>query len=191
MSGRIHRIHRILGIHRIPGSWAGKGPYLLLALAILAADQWTKGLVEAHFLLHTGSVVIPGFFHLSHVQNTGVAFGIFASQDGTASPALVAFTILALGAVLLYLRLVPRAERRLLGAVGLLLGGAAGNLLDRVAAGAVTDFLDFSIGGHHWPAFNVADSAITVGIGILVLDTFLGRPSATQDVPANAPGETP
>jgi signal peptidase II len=180
-----------LDIRRIPGSWVGKGPYFLLALAILAADQWTKALVEGHFSLHTGIEVIPGFFQLSHVRNTGVAFGIFASQDGTASPALVAFTILALGAVLLYLRLVPLGERRLLGAVGLLLGGAAGNLLDRLAAGAVTDFLDVSIGSHHWPAFNVADSAITVGIGLLILDTFLGRPAATEDSPTDASGETP
>jgi signal peptidase II len=158
------------------GTFRHKGPYFLIALAILALDQWSKWMVEAHLPLYHQIELIPGFFNLTHALNTGVAFGLFASADGSASPVLIAFTLLALGAVLLYLYLVPREDRRLLLAVSLVLGGAVGNLFDRLVAGAVTDFLDFYLGTRHWPAFNVADSAITVGIGLLVLDTLLHRP---------------
>ena len=167
-------------IRRLPGSFTGKAPYGLLALAVLAVDQWSKWLVEAHLHLHTSIPVLPGFFNLNHVRNTGVAFGMFATTDGSSSPGLIAVTALALGAVLLYFRLVPRQERRLLVAVSLVLGGAVGNLLDRLAAGAVTDFLDFYLGDRHWPAFNLADTAISVGIGLLILDSLLHRAQPTE-----------
>lgn len=147
--------------------------YLFLSLAILVLDQWTKWLVEIHLPHSASHPVLPGFLNLTHVKNTGVAFGLFASHgaDG-GSWILVLMGIVALAAVFLYFRLAPARNRLLLYSLALIVGGAVGNLIDRLASGAVTDFLDVYVGTYHWPAFNVADSAITVGIGLMILDSF-------------------
>lgn len=147
--------------------------YLFLSLAILVLDQWTKWLVEIHLPHSASHPVVPGLFNLTHVKNTGVAFGLFASHgaDG-GSWLLVAMGVVALTAVFLYFRLAPAHNRLLLSSLALIVGGAVGNLVDRLASGAVTDFLDVYVGTYHWPAFNVADSAITVGIGLMILDSF-------------------
>lgn len=150
--------------------------YLLLALAVLVLDQWTKWLVEIHLPPPISHPIIPGFLNLTHVQNTGVAFGLFASH-GAAGGAwiLVALALLALSAVAVYFYLAPLENRLLLVSLTLIIGGAIGNLIDRLARGAVTDFIDVYIGAHHWPAFNVADSAITIGISLMVLDSVLAH----------------
>lgn len=147
--------------------------YLLVSLVILVLDQWTKWLVEVHLPHSASHPVIPGVLNLAHVKNTGVAFGLFAAQgaDG-ASWLLVALGLAALAAVFLYFRMAPSHDRLLLVSLALVVGGAAGNLLDRVVSGAVTDFVDVYIGTYHWPAFNVADSAITVGIALMIVDSF-------------------
>lgn len=147
--------------------------YLFLSVAVLVLDQWTKWLVEVHLPHSVSHPVVPGLFNLTHVKNTGVAFGLFASHgaDGGAW-LLVAMGLVALAAVFLYFRLAPARNRLLLSSLALIVGGAVGNLLDRLASGAVTDFLDVYVGTYHWPAFNVADSAITVGIGLMILDSF-------------------
>ncbi|HEX9798537.1 MAG TPA: signal peptidase II [Thermoanaerobaculia bacterium] len=156
---------------------AGKRAFLLLALAVLALDQWTKWLVERSFAPHSSHEIVPGLFHLSHVRNTGVAFGLFASGgDGLATAALAALGLGALAFVSWFFLRTPAAESRLLSALALVLGGAVGNLLDRLASGAVTDFLGVFIGSYRWPDFNVADSAICVGLGLMVLDSYLQRP---------------
>ena len=154
----------------------GKGGWLLLALAVLVADQWTKWLVETRLAHHASVEVIPGLFNLTHVRNTGVAFGLFASPgaDG-GSWILAALGILALVLVTLYFVATPRSQRLLLAALALVMGGAVGNLLDRIFSGAVTDFLDVYVGTHHWPSFNLADSAITVGIALMAVDAFSPR----------------
>ncbi len=153
-----------------------KSPYLLLALAVLVADQWTKWLVETHLPSHLPRPVIPGLLNLTHVKNTGVAFGLFAANGDLLGTLLL--TALGLGALLIvgiYFWRTPPADRWLLVSLALILGGAVGNLADRVATGAVTDFIDFYIGTWHWHTFNVADSAITIGILVMAAEMFRPR----------------
>lgn len=160
--------------------------FLLLSLAVFVLDHLTKWWVEATYPLGASTEVISGFFSLTHVRNTGVAFGLFAAHgaDGGAW-FLIALGIVALGAVAVYFRLAPLENRLLLTALALILGGAVGNLGDRIASGGVTDFFDFYWGDHHFPAFNIADSAISIGIGLMILDSF--RPHRTPE--ADAPAE--
>jgi signal peptidase II len=150
--------------------------YLLVSLAVIVLDQWTKWLVEVHLPHHSTQPVIPGFFNLTHVRNTGVAFGLFASDGGSGGNWLL--TLLGLGALVavgLYFWYTPSRDRVLLAALALVVGGAVGNLIDRVSSGAVTDFLDVFVGVHHWPSFNVADSAISIGIVLMAIDSFRPR----------------
>ena len=152
-----------------------KSRYLLLSLAILALDQWTKWLVERHLPPLETHVLVPGFLQLTHVRNPGVAFGFFASGGAAGSWLLVAFAFLALALVAVYFARTAPSQKLLLTALGLILGGAVGNLVDRLLDGAVTDFVDAYVGIHHWPAFNVADSAISVALCLLVWDAFFAR----------------
>jgi len=149
----------------------GKGPFLLLSLAVLVLDQWCKWLIEIHLPYHSVQSVIPGLLNLTHVRNTGVAFGLFAAAPGgRAGWPLSLLGLTALALVLLYFLHAHRRDRVLLSALAAIVGGALGNLIDRLANGGVTDFLDFHIGSAHWPSFNVADSAITVGIVLMAFD---------------------
>lgn len=151
----------------------GKSRFLILSLAVLALDQWSKWMVNVHLPEHLAQPVIPGFLNLTHVKNTGVAFGLFADagRDG-ATWILTVLGLLALGLVGLYFRQVPKENRLLQTALALVLGGAVGNLIDRIATGAVTDFIDVYVQSYHWHTFNVADSGISVGIALIVLDTL-------------------
>jgi signal peptidase II len=154
-------------------SAAAKTPFLLAALAVLAFDQWTKWLIETHLPQHASIELWPSFLSLTHVRNAGVAFGLFAAGgEGSARVVLAGLGLVALAVVAAYFARTPVEQRRLLLALSLVLGGAVGNLLDRFASGAVTDFLDLSLGRHHWPAFNIADSAITLGLVLLSLDAL-------------------
>lgn len=150
--------------------------YGFLSLAVVVLDQWTKWLVEVHLPRGTSFPVVDGFLALTHVENTGVAFGLFARQgaDG-GSWALIALGFVALAAVVIYFRFTPADHRLLLASLALIVGGAVGNLIDRLATGAVTDFVDVYVGTRHWPAFNVADSAITLGVVALLLDALRRR----------------
>lgn len=155
---------------------ARKSPYLLIGLAVLALDQWTKWLIEAHLPEQTSHEVIPGLLHISHVRNTGVAFGMFAKdgRDGS-SWVLSLFGLVALGLIAFLFHRTPAKDRGLLAALSLVLGGAIGNLFDRISSGAVTDFIAVYIGSYRWPDFNVADSAISVGLVVILLDSFRNR----------------
>lgn len=153
----------------IAGRLIGKGPYLLISLAVLALDQWTKWLVELHVPLSAVEPVFPGL-NITHVQNTGVAFGMLARDGG--APWLAALVLIALAAVGAYFVLAPRDQRLLLTSLGLILGGALGNLVDRVNAGAVTDFIDVYVGSYHWYFFNVADAAISIGIAMMAFESL-------------------
>ena len=164
-----------------PASPSQKGRWLLLSLAVLALDQWTKALIEIHLPLHTSHPLIAGFFDLTHVRNTGVAFGLFSGRN--TSVTLSAVGILALILVAVYFALSHTRDRWLLAGLSLVMGGAVGNLTDRVASGAVTDFLDVHLGSHHWPSFNVADSAIFVGIVLLAFDVFRRREAKPVEEP--------
>jgi signal peptidase II len=154
----------------LAGAWRGKAGYLALAGATLALDQWTKWLVESRLPLHSSHELLP-FLHLSHVRNTGVAFGMFASGGsalGTIVLAAVGIAVLTM--VGWFFSRTPLEHRRALVALALVLGGAVGNLLDRIASGAVTDFIGVYLGSFRWPDFNVADSAICIGVVILVFE---------------------
>ncbi len=145
--------------------------YLSLSLLVILADALTKWTVATHIDLHEAVPVVPNLFQLVHVRNTGAAFGIGANTDSQIVPLL-----LNAGALLVFLVVVVYAFRAavtdhlLQVGLHLILGGAIGNLIDRFRFGYVVDFLDFSLRDHHWPAFNVADSAICIGIVLLFLD---------------------
>ena len=161
-----------------------KGIYLLLALAVLAADQWSKLWIEQNFEFHQVKRLLPGL-NLTRIENTGVAFGLFPAHGTTwGTVLLTALGVTALIVVLLYFLRTDRAERRLLAGLGLILGGAVGNLTDRVMAGAVTDFIDVYVKNYHWHTFNIADSAISVGIGLMILDLLLERRGDRPPEPA-------
>ena len=163
--------------------------YLLVSLAVIVLDQWTKWLVEVHLPHHATQPVIPGFFNLTHVRNTGVAFGLFASGSAAGGWLLTVLGLGALVAVGLYFWFTPSRDRVLLAALALVVGGAIGNLIDRVTSGAVTDFLDVYVGMHHWPSFNIADSAISIGIVLMAIDSF--RPRHAVDPKHEAPVAAP
>ncbi len=136
----------------------------LLAL-ILFLDQGTKWVVDRTIPLNTTIPVISGFFDLTHIRNTGVAFGILAGRRAAwRSSLLIAFSLIAMAFIALLLWRVSETERMLISSVTLILGGALGNLTDRLLHGEVIDFLDFYWSSLHWPAFNVADSSITIGV---------------------------
>lgn len=156
----------------------GKARYLLVSLAVVVLDQWTKFLVEVHLQSHTAQPIVPGFLNLTHVRNTGVAFGLFAAHGMSTSWVLTALGLLALSAVSVYFGFASPRDRWLLVALGLVVGGAVGNLIDRIASGAVTDFIDVYIGMHHWPSFNVADAAISIGIVLMAIDSLGSRRAA-------------
>ncbi|HEU4889886.1 MAG TPA: signal peptidase II [Thermoanaerobaculia bacterium] len=145
--------------------------YIGLAAAIIILDLWTKALVLARIDLHETIPVIPNFFQLVHVRNTGAAFGIGANASSRLVPLLLnAGAIAVFCVVVVYALRSAVTDRLLQTGLHLILGGAIGNLLDRFRFGYVVDFLDVYVGTKHWPAFNVADSAICIGIALLFLD---------------------
>jgi signal peptidase II len=151
---------------------AGLQPFtFVLAGIIVAADQATKALVRAFIPLHDSRTIIPGLLDLTHVQNTGAAFGILNAADFPWKQAVLAvIATAALISIAIYAaRLSPRQRLARLG-LALVLGGAAGNLVDRVTTGSVVDFVDFYWQSYHFWAFNVADSAITVGVVGMMLE---------------------
>jgi signal peptidase II len=146
--------------------------WFALSAAIVAADQLTKWLVLSYFENRYPRVELTGFFNLVLVFNKGAAFSLFAQAAGWQTPLLAAFALAA--AVIVSVLIVRNPGRGLLClGLALILGGALGNLIDRLRFGHVVDFLDFHALGWHWPAFNVADSAISVGAVILILEGFV------------------
>ncbi len=156
--------------------------HLLIALVVFTVDQVTKAVVESSIPLHEVRSIVPGLFRLTHVKNRGAAFGIFADSPSEGKIAVLIFlSVVALIVVVTLLwRNQPTARRMGLG-LALILGGAVGNLFDRLVHGSVVDFLDFYVRGYHWPAFNVADSSIVIGAGLLLLDMMLTRAPAQVD----------
>ncbi len=147
---------------------------LFLLILVLVLDQITKVLVVNSFHLYESYEIIPGFFSLTYLTNKGAAFGFLAGVDA----AWRHYFFLSLASVALVLLGVAwyrmRKDHPFYGpALALIAGGAVGNVIDRVRLGAVVDFLDFYIAGHHWPAFNVADSAITVGVALFLVANIL------------------
>jgi signal peptidase II len=149
--------------------------YRLLAIVtavVLVLDQATKLYVDAHFELFESLPVIPGYFHLTYIRNQGAAFGILSS-GALRVPFFIAVATIALLAILWYLRSLRVDQRLAAFALALIFSGALGNLIDRVRLGEVIDFLDVFWKHYHWPAFNVADSAICVGVALLIWEMWL------------------
>jgi signal peptidase II len=150
----------------------------LVVVAIVAVlDQLTKLLVVAEMELYQTIPIVPGMLNLTHIRNSGVAFGLFNSAEFAYKPVVVA--LVALGALVgvgMYASQLPASHRWARGGLALILGGAAGNLMDRARQGYVVDFVDAYWKGWHFWAFNVADAAISVGVCLLVIDLF--RPEA-------------
>jgi signal peptidase II len=147
--------------------------WFVLALGVVAADQATKAMVLGRFAPGE-RLELTAFFNMVLVYNKGAAFSFLSDAPGWQTPLLIAFAVVAIGIV--GTLLVRSAGRYMLcTGLALILGGALGNLIDRFRFGQVVDFLDFHAHGWHWPAFNVADSAITVGAVLLILEGFLHR----------------
>ena len=146
---------------------------LIFCLGILLLDQWTKSMVIQRLPLYQRVEVIQGFFNLTHVRNTGGAFGIFGGEKGGVGSLLfVVVSLLAIGAIIFLFIKIREGEKALALSFSLVLSGAIGNLIDRLRYGEVVDFLDFHLSTYHWPAFNVADSAICIAIGLMALELF-------------------
>jgi signal peptidase II len=144
-----------------------------VGLCVLVLDQVTKWWIRQTVQLYESIPVIESIFHITHVRNAGGAFGLFRdAAQAFRVPFFLIVSVVAIGVLIAFVRRVSAEQRLLLAALGAIVGGACGNFVDRVMAGAVTDFLDFQIRGYHWPAFNVADSGITVGMVILVAYSF-------------------
>ena len=152
--------------------------FILGAAVIIALDQITKSTVIARFSLHETLTVIPGLFNLVYVMNPGAAFGFLADASPTFRYVFfIGVTIAAAGLIVYYLVKSNPRNLILAGSLTLIFGGAVGNLIDRIRFGAVVDFLDVYIGASHWPAFNVADSAITVGAILMIWEMLRNRKS--------------
>jgi signal peptidase II len=147
--------------------------YVALAVAVILLDQATKALVAAKIPLHATIPIIPGFFDLTYVRNTGAAFGFFS---GEATPfrtlLLTAVAAVVFFGVVIYAWRSSARDVVLQTALALISGGAVGNLIDRIRFDSVTDFLRFYVRAYEWPSFNVADSAITMGVVLLAWDIW-------------------
>ncbi len=153
--------------------------HFLIALLVLVFGQAARWLVATNVALHDSIVLIPGFFRLTHVQNRGAAFGLFSDSPSEWKIAiLISFSLVALVVVSALLWKNSHAMSVTGVSLALILGGALSNLWERLMSGYVVDFLDFYVGSYHWPAFNIADSAIVCGAFLLVVEIlFAGSPS--------------
>jgi signal peptidase II len=141
---------------------------LIISGAVIILDQITKFLVDINMALHQSIEIIPNFFHLTYIRNTGAAFGFLAGGRSSGRIIFFAlFSILAIGCLIYLLKTIRPGQKTAILSLSLILGGAIGNLIDRLRQGEVVDFLDFHWYDWHWPAFNMADSAITIGVILL------------------------
>ncbi len=151
-------------------------PYFLLTGFLLVLDQLSKSMLVSKVAVFESVPVIPGFFSLTHVRNTGGIFGIFnASAHRWIPYVLTALTLVALSFVVAYFLRTPPSEKLLRTSLAIIMAGAVGNLLDRVLRGYVVDFLDVHVRGFTWPTFNVADSCISIGAVLLIFTFFIRR----------------
>ncbi len=153
--------------------------HFLLAFVVVLLDRWTKRLVAAHIAMYAHVQVIPGLFRITHTENTGAAFSLFADSPSHWKTALlISFSVVAMIVVSILLWKQSHAFTLTGVALSLILGGAVGNLWDRVASGRVIDFLLFYMKQYQWPVFNLADSAIVIGASLLVLEIIFGHQAA-------------
>lgn len=160
---------------------------LWIAIGIAFADQWTKQIVRGSFRLGESRQVIPGFLDWTYLRNTGAAWGMLSGHNTW----LVLFSFSMLLTLVFFRRSFLNDSRSHRVALGCMVGGILGNLMDRIRSGYVTDFIDVHVAGRHWPAFNLADSAICIGVGIYLLSSFLAerdlRRNGVQDASTPPP----
>jgi signal peptidase II len=162
--------------------------YILIAATVFLLDQLTKNWIHQSLFPGEAIVVIPHFFQIVSVRNTGIVFGMFQGDGENLHRMILVGVTVAAAAGIIYYSSRRRRERGFeFLPLALVLGGALGNLSDRVLGGRVVDFLDFQVAGHHWPAFNIADSAIVIGVSLLVGLGLFPTPSGTS--PESSPGK--
>ena len=162
-------------------SYRARCVHFSLALLIVLLDRWTKRIVATHIAMYSHIQILPGFFRLTHTENTGAAFSLFAdSPSHWKTTLLIGFSVVAMVIVSVLLWRQVRALTVTGVALSLILGGAVGNLWDRVASGRVVDFLLFYFKQYQWPVFNLADSAIVVGAALLVIEILWGKPQPQE-----------
>lgn len=166
----------------LPSTSRSKFPLIgVIALAIIVADQLTKLWVDADMRLYQSIPIIDGFLSLTYVRNTGAAFSLFADlPENIRLPFFIGVLVVAVIGIAWFIRQTPSDDKLTLVACALVLGGALGNGIDRIAYGSVIDFVDVYVGDWHWPAFNVADSSITIGV-ILLLASGPPASKSTSD----------
>ena len=181
-------VNVVRGICNPPENKSLRNNYLFLFIissALIVIDQYTKFMVTLHIPLNYSVKVVEGFFNLTHIRNSGVAFGIFADQQSELKPYLLIFvSVIAIIAILAIFDQTGKEKRLVRTGLILIFSGAIGNLIDRILHKEVIDFIDFFIENQHWPAFNVADSCITIGVMFMAADMFVG------DKPSNPSSDT-
>jgi len=161
---------------------AARAFYLSIAFVVVLLDRWTKHMVAQRIPLYRNIQIIPGFFNLTHTENTGAAFSLFANSTAPwKTGLLIAFSVIAL--VVVSILLWKNHHAHMVTGIGLplIMGGALGNLWDRVLRGRVVDFLLFYVKRYQWPVFNLADSAIVIGAGLLVLEILFHKSSGHEE----------
>jgi signal peptidase II len=163
-----------------------KNKYYLITLLVLVIDHVTKWIVRVNMDLHDAIDILPNYLRLSYVQNSGVAFGLFATIESAWKPyVLAAMAVVAVIVILIYSSRMPLNRTLLQLALAITMGGILGNFTDRIMHGFVVDFIEFHVNeSFHWPTFNVADSAITIGIALLLIDT-VKNPEMEEELQEN------
>ena len=162
--------------------------FAVVFLSVLVADQLSKWWILANFALYESREIIPGFFNFTFLTNNGAAFSILAGQ-----PALwrqvffVTINLIALVVIAIAQRRIGKNDRLYTVALALIAGGAAGNLIDRIRFAYVVDFLDVYVGSSHWPAFNIADAAINVGVALFLLNSLVLEPRKEKKLRMQTP----
>jgi signal peptidase II len=147
---------------------------LIICVWIVFVDQWTKDAVQQRLALHQSVEVIHGFFNLTHVRNTGGAFGILGGEKrAMGSIFFVVVSLIAIGTLLFLFIKLKDDEEILSLSFSLVMSGAIGNLIDRLLYGEVVDFLEFYLSSFHWPAFNIADASVCLGVGLMVFELLV------------------
>jgi signal peptidase II len=150
---------------------------------VLVLDQITKYIVEKHIRLYDIITVVPGFFNLTHVRNKGAAFGILSTVPGVwRSIFFISVTLISVAIIALLIR--KAQDRLIVSAFSLIAGGALGNVIDRIRYGEVVDFIQWYVKSYYWPSFNVADSAISIGVALLAIDMLFNKKTASTNFQA-------
>jgi len=146
---------------------------------VLVLDQITKYVIQTHVQLHDSITVVPGFFNITHVRNKGAAFGILSTlPELWRSAFFITVTLVAVAAIIALI--IKTHERLLVYAFSLIAGGAIGNVVDRIQYGEVVDFIQWYVKSYYWPSFNVADSAISIGVVLLAFEMLFGTNTKSQ-----------